>query len=582
MRIVALEVQNFRGIKQSKIVIPEKRVLCLVGAGDSTKSTLLEAIRWNLLQNWIINATDSDFYQCNIEKSIIIRGTYTELPDRLLSEEKFGYFLRSGKAVVNSFVNGIDIDGLNWDDEPKEIEDVCLTVQLTIEASLEPKWEIICNRIEPKVLSVSDRRLLLSNCIDNDFNCDFSWGRNSILHHYADEKGELRSAYTEAFRNASKSIEFETLNEISRTVKVTGKQYGVPLVGEISNQLVMKPNGISTAVELYDNKTPLSQQGLGSRRLMSIGLNVNASDGASLLLIDEVETGLEPHRVCSLIGELKRSHKDIGQVLMTTHSSCAVSELSADELLMINSKDGITTVHSIGIEEIDGTRGLVRGNPESLLAKRLIVCEGKTEVGILRALDTFLMKSEHFHLSYRGVCPVDGNGGDRAIKLAMHLNTCGYEVCVLMDSDVEFDNKNKEDLLALGITVFDWDLNNSIEEQIFIDVDTTVAEKILSLVIDENNIVEKHKKLNFGDDVCHIEDGVLKLKVGLSAEQKKHIGTVAKNANTKKSTNETSWFKRIDHGEDLGTIIFSVYDQIDADTTLKKTLDSIIDWVKRS
>ena len=579
MRIVALEVQNFRGIKHSKVVIPVKRVLCFVGAGDSTKSTLLEAIRWNLLQSWVINAADSDFYHCNTESPIIIRGTYTELPDALLSEEKYGYYLRSGEAVIESFVR--ENDDLNWDDEPKKGNDLCLTVQLTVEPTLEPKWEIICNRLDPKALSIADRRLLLSNCIDNNFNCDFSWGRNSVLHHYTDESGELRSAYTEAFRKASKNIEFSTLNEISQTVKDTGKQYGIPLDGEITNQLVMKSNGISTAVELYDYKMPLSQHGLGSRRLMSIGLNVNATDGASLLLIDEVETGLEPHRVCSLIGELKRSHKDTGQVLMTTHSSCAVTELTADELLMVNSKNGITTVHSIGAKEIIGTQGFVRGNPESLLAKRLIVCEGKTEVGLLRALDTYLMEVKNYHLSYQGVCPVDGNGGDRAIKLAKHLHNCGYEVCVLMDSDVESDNKNKDELRAQGIVVFDWDLGNSIEEQIFIDVDADVVEKILSLVVDENNIVEKQKKLNSCDEVCSAEEGVLKLKGELSPEQKKHIGTVAKNAKPKTSTNETSWFKRIDHGEDLGAIIFSVYEQIAADSTLKKTLDAIIEWVKR-
>lgn len=579
MRIVALEVQNFRGIKHSKIVIPVKRVLCLVGAGDSTKSTLLEAIRWDLLQGWVINATDSDFYQCDTEKPIIIRGTYTELPDALLSEEKYGYFLRNGKAIADSFAR--EDNDLSWDDEPKENNDLCLTVQLTVEASLEPKWEIICNRLEPKALSVADRRLLLSNCIDNDFNGDFSWGRNSVLHRYTDEKGEIRSAYTEAFRKASKNVEFGTLNEISRTVKDAGKQYGVPLDGEITNQLVMKSNGISTAVELYDDKTPLSQHGLGSRRLMSIGLNVNATDGASLLLIDEVETGLEPHRVCSLIGELKRSHKDVGQVLMTTHSSCAIAELTADELMMVNSMDGITTVHSIGVEKIIGTQGFVRGNPESLLAKRLIVCEGKTEVGILRALDTYLMEVEHYHLSYQGVCLVDGNGGDRAIKLAKHLHNCGYEVCVLMDSDVESDNMNKDELRTQEISVFDWDAGNSIEEQIFTDIDAAIAERILSLVVDENNIAEKQKKLNCCYEVCFVEDGVLKLKCSLPIEQKRYIGTVAKNAKANKSTNETSWFKRIDHGEDLGSIIFSVYEQIAADSTLKKTLDAIIEWVKR-
>lgn len=581
MRIIALEIQNFRGIKQSRIVIPNKRILCFVGAGDSTKSTLLEAIRWNLLQSWILNAADSDFYECDTKQSIMIRGTYTEVPDVLLSEEKYGYFLRSGKAVVERITSDKKDDDMGWDDEPKDSNDICLTVQLTIEASLEPKWEVICNRLQPKALSVTDRRLLLSNCIDTDFNSDFSWGRNSILHHYADDKGELRSAYTEAFRNASKNIEFGTLNEISQTVKDTGKQYGVPLGGEISNHLVMKSNGISTEVELYDNKTPLSQRGLGSRRLMSIGLNVNATDGASLLLIDEVEMGLEPHRVCSLIGELKRSHKTAGQILMTTHSSCAISELTADELLMVNSLEGITTVRSIDVEEVPDTQGFIRGNPESLLAKRLIVCEGKTEVGILRALDTYLMEVEHYHLSYQGICPVDGSGGDRAIKLAQHLHNCGYEVCVLMDSDVESDNQKKSALRTQGIMIFDWDSGNSIEEQIFADVDVLVAQKILNLVIDENNIAEKQKKLNCFADVCFEDGGVLKLKEELSTEQKKHIGTFAKNAKANKSTNETSWFKRIDHGEDIGSILFSAYEQIATDSTLKKTFNAIIEWVKR-
>ena len=581
MRIIALEVQNFRGILHSKIVIPDKRVLCFVGAGDSTKSTLLEAIHWNLLHSWIINATDTDFYQCNPENSIVIRGTYGELPSALLSEEKYGYFLRSGKSVENSFRNVTDNADLSWDDEPKEVNDICLTIQLTIDSTLEPKWEVICNRLEPKTLSVTDRRLFLLSSIDNNFDSDFSWGRTSVLHHYAGEKGDLRSVYTEAFRNASRTVEFNSLNAISQIVEDTGKQYGVPLNGEVTNQLVMNSNGISTAVELYDSKTPISQHGLGSRRLMSIGLNVNAADGASLLLIDEVETGLEPHRVCSLIGELKRSHEDIGQVLMTTHSSCAVSELNADELLMVNSMKGITTVHSIGTQEMIGVQGLVRGNPESLLAKRIIVCEGKTEVGILRSLDKYLMKSSNYHLSYYGVCPIDGNGGDRAKKLAGHLHSCGYEVSILMDSDVEIDNKNKEELRTKGIVIFDWDKGNSIEEQIFKDVDNTTAEKILSLVIDENNIVEKQKKLNSCEEICLIEGESLKLKNGLTAEQKKHIGTVAKNSSSKKSTNETSWFKRIDHGEDLGGIIFSQYDQIDSETALKKTFDAIIDWIKR-
>ena len=49
MRITNLEIQNFRGINSCNINFPsESRVLCLIGAGDSTKSTILKAIEWVL------------------------------------------------------------------------------------------------------------------------------------------------------------------------------------------------------------------------------------------------------------------------------------------------------------------------------------------------------------------------------------------------------------------------------------------------------------------------------------------------------------------------------------------------------
>ena len=42
MRITNLEIHNFRGIRESYISFPiDTRIICLIGAGDSTKSTLL-------------------------------------------------------------------------------------------------------------------------------------------------------------------------------------------------------------------------------------------------------------------------------------------------------------------------------------------------------------------------------------------------------------------------------------------------------------------------------------------------------------------------------------------------------------
>lgn len=66
MRITNLEIANFKGIKNAFITFPkDSRVVCLIGAGDSTKSTILQAIEWILWPSWNLPASDSDFFECD-------------------------------------------------------------------------------------------------------------------------------------------------------------------------------------------------------------------------------------------------------------------------------------------------------------------------------------------------------------------------------------------------------------------------------------------------------------------------------------------------------------------------------------
>lgn len=54
MRIVKLSVENFRGIQELEWT-PERRPLCcLIGHGDSGKSTVLDAIEAALSSRWYI------------------------------------------------------------------------------------------------------------------------------------------------------------------------------------------------------------------------------------------------------------------------------------------------------------------------------------------------------------------------------------------------------------------------------------------------------------------------------------------------------------------------------------------------
>ena len=73
-----------------------------------------------------------------------------------------------------------------------------------------------------------------------------------------------------------------------------------------------------------------------------MGLNIQATDGNALLVIDEVESGLEPYRLRSLLNEFRITHVSSGQVIMTTHSPIAVAECTIGELLVVQSKGGQT------------------------------------------------------------------------------------------------------------------------------------------------------------------------------------------------------------------------------------------------
>lgn len=122
----------------------------------------------------------------------MIRSTFTEIPDALLAEDKFGLYLRRNGTELKPDV----------DDEPIEDSPVCLTIELTIDASLEPKWMVVCNRKEPKSISNADRRLIQTGFVGDNCSKDMVWGKHSILQKYANSKDTLHEAYTTALRDA--------------------------------------------------------------------------------------------------------------------------------------------------------------------------------------------------------------------------------------------------------------------------------------------------------------------------------------------------------------------------------------------
>ena len=66
-RLEYLCIRHFRGIENF-----EQRfgngITCIIGRGDSGKSTILDAIAYLFAQSWTVRLNDSDFYGCNTDQ----------------------------------------------------------------------------------------------------------------------------------------------------------------------------------------------------------------------------------------------------------------------------------------------------------------------------------------------------------------------------------------------------------------------------------------------------------------------------------------------------------------------------------
>lgn len=567
MKLTNIEIKNFRGIKNASVVFPQdSRIICLIGPGDSGKSTLLTAIEWALWPSWNLVATDTDFNNCDTKTPIEITVSITELPEIFFKEDKYGLYLRDFEKAI-----------LGGDDEPTDTGIAILTIQLTIDESLEPKWNVITNRTEPKPIGQKDRRLLSFGVVGFNHEKDFRWGRDSILQKYADSKDALHSAFTQAMRAAVENTSLEALDLMAPKLKEVGGQYGVGFNGEIHNRLLMQNGSYSTSVGVFDDKVPFAQRGLGSKRLLSIGMNVNASSDGTLVLVDEIETGLEPYRISALISQFRNQFKDQGQVIVTTHSRSVVCECSINEVCVCNNIDGILQLHRLNEkEEIKAdVQGLLRATPDAFLCKRVIVCEGKTEVGLLRAFDSYLVKKGIPRFAYYGVTAIPGGGGDNFFQMALLLHECGYDVAILMDSDISGEETQKRQMRGKGIPVFDWEQGFAIEEQIFKDVSLECVDDLLAIAICEHSfekVISDFNRIFEPDTLPYCaEEKKLTVNKNVSTEERVKIGSVAKH-------NKSEWYKNTSKGEMIGNRIFQEFDDM-LECRFKTQIIALYNWM---
>lgn len=133
-RIRRLEIRNFRSI-QSLDWTPSNGLNCLVGPGDSGKSSILDAIDLCLGARRSAPFGDTDFFGLDVTRAIVISATLGALPDALKNIDTYGEFLR-----------GFNLDTGQVEDEPRAGLETVLTLRLEVKSDLEPTWTLYSER----------------------------------------------------------------------------------------------------------------------------------------------------------------------------------------------------------------------------------------------------------------------------------------------------------------------------------------------------------------------------------------------------------------------------------------------------
>jgi putative ATP-dependent endonuclease of OLD family len=260
-------------------------------------------------------------------------------------------------------------------------------------------------------------------------------------------------------------------------------------------------------------------------------------------LIDELEYGLEPFRIIRLLHALgsKNQGAPPQQVFFTTHSPVVVRELDVTQLWMARNVNASLFL----LQPSADLQGTTRTYPEAFLGKKVIICEGASEVGIVRGLDQYLNSlldpTYAGGLALRGVIPIDAGGFGKIHKVAQAFQSVGYPAAIFRDSDVTLTSEQttaESNFIALGGQVFAWPDGQHLESGLFTHVSDDVILQLLEyakeLRTPESIDVDLRSFSQGSYNLKKIEDEMNLL--GISDDNRTLLGLTA---------NKREWFKRI-------------------------------------
>jgi putative ATP-dependent endonuclease of OLD family len=425
MQIRRIAIHRYRGIEDFTWK-PRPGVNCLIGPGDSFKSTVLSAISLLLAPYPLGPCSEFDYHRRRLAAGFEIEayigsldlgalGTEQRLPHLFGWENDHPVALPEGTAepVLRCRVRGTP--------------DLELVYELPIEGTEQP----------PTFTSALRRKLTLARLAGEErASRDLRLGTGSLLDRHL-KTSDMRGTVHDAIANATAEMAIpqtsqDALAAIQRTFGTAGLPTDLHL-GLVPTQ----GNALVGMVALVSGPTvteaiPITHSGSGTRQLALISLSVALVGGAPILVIDEPERGLEPYRqraVAKQLSELAGRH---GQIFLTTHSPIVLSALPPGSVWRMRPGQEPVSFDGPPLTQ------LLSADPEAFFCPVPILCEGETEMGIL---DELLPPALNKELDRCGVHLIDGRGQPNVLAIADAFIQSGIRRGALLDNEVQYSGR---------------------------------------------------------------------------------------------------------------------------------------------
>ena len=566
MRICHISIRNFRGIRELDWNAPDNSIFCFIGRGDSTKSTILEALRRAFHPRWILTFDDADFFQCDPENAIRIDVILVDILDQYRDLESYGHHL-----------SGWNLETETRHDEPGDGLEDALRIRLSVGSDLEPSWRVIRGDDDEGIpFKAVDRAKASVSLIGALSDRHLTWSRGSLLTRLTEANSLSLSlaAAGRAARTALDSDRAQSLSQfdgVAQTAEQAARSLGVNVAEHYRAHLDADKISVHRGgLALHDGEMPLRRLGLGSKRMLATGLQKHVLQAPHITLFDEVEMGLEPHRIARLLEHLKKDTK--GQYFLTTHSPVVLRELTVKQLHIVHCQSGAIEIVAVNRPEIaDLIQGKIRAGAEAFLAPKIIVCEGATEVGFLRGLDNYWIGKDKSSFAYQGVALFDARGASKVRPVADSLKQLSYSVAVVADSDTpdQFSNADAQALESAGVAVTLWEDGKSLEESVFADL---AWEGVIASFEAACTMHGNQKRL-----IDHIQT---QCRSGFRRDPAEWNDSPIMRSALGKAANASSWYKRQDRAQKwVAAIGQYLDDESIRDTELIRKLGGLRSWI---